>query len=199
MTAQSGLPATSDRWALTAALTDSDHDGDLDLLVGYFADMRNWPGGESAMFPDDFAGQGLRLFRNNGNGTFTDITEAAKLGGAKQKTTAIVCSDFNNLRDIDFIVAGYGGPLELFSNQRDGSFKDIATAVGLSSTGKSLGIGAGDLNKDGFIDFYVPGLWRARSVVSERWPRKVTGSRRSNRDGHSLHRSQITTTTACWM
>ncbi len=157
VTAQSGLPATNDRWALTAALTDADHDGDLDLLVGSFADMRSWPGGESAMFPDDFPGQGLRLFRNNGNGTFTDITEAAKLGGGKQKTTAIVCSDFNNLRDIDFIVASYGAPLALFSNQRDGSFKDIASAVGLMSTGKSLGIGAGDLNKDGFIDFYVPG------------------------------------------
>jgi Tfp pilus assembly protein PilF len=164
VTSQSGLPAASDLWAQTAALTDSDHDGDLDILVGYFADMRNWPGGESAVFPDDFAGQGLRLFRNNGNGTFTDITEAAKLGGAKRKTTAIVCSDFNNLRDIDFVVASYGAPLELFSNQRDGTFKDIETTVGLSSTGKTLGIGAGDLNKDSFVDFYVAG-YAARDLL----------------------------------
>ena len=164
VTSQSGLPAAGDRWALTAALSDSDHDGDLDILVGYFADMRTWPGGESAVFPDDFAGQGLRLLRNNGNGTFTDITDSAKLGGTKRKTTAIVCSDFNNLRDIDFIVASYGAPLELFSNQRDGTFKDIATAVGLSSTGKTLSIGAGDLNKDSFIDFYVPG-YGARDLL----------------------------------
>lgn len=146
----------SDRWALTAAMVDVDHDGDLDLFVGNFADMKTWPGGEAVVFPDDFKGEANRLYRNNGNGTFTDISNEAGVAKTANKTTAAVATDFNNLRDIDLIVANYNGPIEAFSNQRDGSFKDVAAQIGLAWSGKALGLGAGDLNKDGFVDLYIP-------------------------------------------
>lgn len=156
VTEKSGLPAKYASWAMTAAWVDADHDGDLDLFVGNFADLSQFPNQDSAVFPDDFAGEENKLFRNNGNGTFTDITAQAGLGGGKSKTTAVVCTDFNNQRDIDFLVVNYGSAAQLFSNQRDGSFKEIAASVGINFTGKALGAGAGDLNKDNFVDFYLP-------------------------------------------
>jgi tetratricopeptide (TPR) repeat protein len=155
VTAKSGLPAHYDAWALTAAFVDHDHDGDLDLFVGNFADLSRWPGGESAIFPDDFAGTPNKLYRNNGQGSFTDITDQAGLSGGANKTTAVVCSDFDNRRDIDFLVVNYRAPVQLFSNQRDGTFKEIASQVGINFTGKSLGAAAGDFNKDSFTDFYI--------------------------------------------
>lgn len=153
---KAGLPAKYASWAMTAAWVDADHDGDLDLFVGNFADLSQFPNQDSAVFPDDFAGEENKLFRNNGNGTFTDITAQTALGGGKNKTTAVVCTDFNNQRDIDFFVANYGSAAQLFSNQRDGSFKEIAASVGINFIGKAIGVGAGDLNKDNFVDFYLP-------------------------------------------
>lgn len=155
VTEKAGLPEYS-AWAMTAAWVDADHDGDLDLIVGNFVDLSQFPNKESAVFPDDFAGEENKLFRNNGNGTFTDITTQTGLGGGKNKTTAIVPTDYNNQRDIDFFVANYASPAQLFSNQRDGSFKEIAASVGINFNGKSLGAGAGDFNKDNFTDFYLP-------------------------------------------
>lgn len=156
VTTQVGLPANYPAWALTAAWVDVDHDGDLDLFVGNFADLAQFPNREQAVFPDDFAGAENKLFRNNGNGSFTDTTAQAGLSGGKQKTTAIVATDYNNQRDIDLLIVNYNAPLQLFSNQRDGSFKEVAAEVGLNFTGKALGVGAGDLNKDNFVDFYLP-------------------------------------------
>lgn len=154
VTAKSGLPANPASWALTAAWVDADHDGDLDLFVGNFADLSQFPNKDSAVFPDDFAGEENKLYRNNGNGSFTDITAQTGLGGGKNKTTAVVATDYNNQRDIDFLVVNYGSPVQLFSNQRDGSFKEVAEQVGIKESRKTLGVGAGDLNKDGFTDFY---------------------------------------------
>jgi tetratricopeptide (TPR) repeat protein len=150
-----GLPAGYPAWAMTAAWVDADHDGDLDLFAGNFADLAQFPAKEQAVFPDDFAGQENVLYRNNGNGSFTDITTQAALGGGKNKTTAVVCTDYNNQRDIDFLVVNYGAPVQMFSNQRDGSFKEVAEKVGISASPKALGVGAGDLNKDGFVDFWI--------------------------------------------
>jgi tetratricopeptide (TPR) repeat protein len=156
VTEKSGLPKNYPSWALTAAWVDADHDGDLDLFVGNFADLAQFPNKDAATFPDDFAGEENKLFRNNGDGTFTDITAQTGLGGGKNKTTAVVCTDYNNQRDIDFLVVNYGTPVQLFSNQRDGSFKDVAVEVGIRFVGAALSVAAGDLNKDGFTDFYLP-------------------------------------------
>ncbi|MGE0131697.1 MAG: FG-GAP-like repeat-containing protein [Blastocatellales bacterium] len=158
VTAKSGLPASYPSWAMTAAWVDADHDGDLDLFVGNFADLSQFPNKDAAIFPDDFAGEENKLYRNNGNGGFTDITAQTGLGGGKNKTTAVVATDFNNRRDIDFLIVNYGSPAQLFSNQRDGSFKEAAEQAGIKFSGKALGVAAGDLNKDNFVDFYLPNL-----------------------------------------
>jgi Tfp pilus assembly protein PilF len=114
----------------TAAFVDYDHDGDLDLLLG---------------------GDGLLLLRNNGDGTFTDQTTAAKLTD-KIHARAIVPTDFDNRRDIDLLVAS-NEKISLWRNMRDGTFKDVANDVGLTVKG-ATNVAAGDVNKDGFTDFY---------------------------------------------
>ncbi|HZS06365.1 MAG TPA: FG-GAP-like repeat-containing protein [Blastocatellia bacterium] len=159
VTAKVGLPANYNSWAMTAAFVDVDHDGDLDIFIGNFADLTKWPGGDAATFPDDFAGTPNKLLRNNGikdgNVTFTDITDKAGLSGGANKTTAVVCTDFDNHRDIDFLVVNYNAPVQLFANQRDGSFKEVARQVQINDSGKSLSVAAGDFNKDGFTDFFI--------------------------------------------
>ena len=120
----------------SAAFVDVDHDGDLDIFIAGLADLskraERW---RCTVFPDDFAGAPNRLLRNDGNGKFTDITAAAKLDRIGH-TTAVVPTDFNNKRDIDLLVANYGKAPELFSNLRDGSFRNVAAEVGLVAGGR---------------------------------------------------------------
>jgi hypothetical protein len=129
VTATAKIPSPPGAGA-TAAFVDYDHDGDLDLLLG---------------------GDGLLLLRNNGDGTFTDQTAAAKLTD-KVSARAIVPTDFDNRRDIDLLVAATE-KVSLWRNMRDGTFKDVAAEVGLTVKG-ATNVAAGDVNKDGFTDFY---------------------------------------------
>src|SRR5439155_9431197 len=84
-----------------AALVDVDHDGDLDIVIAGLADVLGTrPRPNGFIFPRDFAPAPLQLLRNNGNGTFADITATAHLQ-AKGHAIAIVPTDFDNRRDVD--------------------------------------------------------------------------------------------------
>jgi Tfp pilus assembly protein PilF len=125
--------ATSANVSSSSAFVDFDHDGDLDLLIG---------------------GDGYLLLRNNGDRTFSDQTAAAKLTD-KVSARAIVPTDFDNRRDIDLFVASTE-KISLWRNLRDGTFRDVAGEVGLASADRkgATSVAAGDVNKDGFTDFY---------------------------------------------
>src|SRR5258705_516933 len=148
----------------SVAFVDVDHDGDLDIFVTGLADLSKTPkAGSSAVFPTDFAGAPNLLLRNDGNGKFTDITAAAKLNTLGH-AVAVVPTDFNNRRDMDLLVLNYGKAPELYSNQRDGTFRNVAKDVGLEVDGPWTCVAAGDVNKDGFTDFFFgradgPGLF----------------------------------------
>jgi len=165
-----------------AALVDVDHDGDLDLVVAGLADIvasRARAAGGSIAFPDEFAPAPVVLFRNNGDGTFADITREAKIAIAAH-AVAIVPTDFDNHRDVDLLVVTRDGPPVLLKNLRDGSFSDVASEVGLrpaSADGAGFtAVAAGDVNKDGYPDFYFgraqgPGILalsdRGRFVITQ--------------------------------
>jgi tetratricopeptide (TPR) repeat protein len=124
----------------TAAFADVDHDGDLDIVV---------PG---------------LLLRNNGDGTFADVTEEAGFNPPGE-AVAVVPTDFDNGRDLDVMVLQREmGPI-LFRNLRDGRFEDVAAAVGLEASGPFLSVAAADLNKDFYPDF-VLGTGGAASVLA---------------------------------
>ncbi|HEX5875681.1 MAG TPA: FG-GAP-like repeat-containing protein [Pyrinomonadaceae bacterium] len=114
----------------STAFADVDHDGDLDIVI---------------------AGEGHLLLRNNGDRTFSDQSAAAKIAD-KVAARAIVPTDFDNRRDIDLLIAS-AEKISLWRNMRDGTFRDVATDVGLTTKGASA-VAAGDINKDGFTDFY---------------------------------------------
>ncbi len=129
VTTAAKIPATPNA-SVTVAFVDVDHDGDLDLLIG---------------------GDGDLLLRNNGDGTFTDQTAAAKLSD-KAPARAVVPTDFDNRRDVDLLIASTE-KVSLWRNMRDGTFRDVATEAGLGVKG-ATNVAAGDVNKDGFTDFY---------------------------------------------
>ncbi len=127
-------PALQQAWALSAVFADLDHDGDLDLFVAC-------------------AGRNL-LYRNNGDGTFTEIAENAGMAKAGFPPSLAIL-DFNDSRDIDMLLVD--SQLRLFSNKRDGSFKDVTSAEGLQSNNGVLGVAVGDFDGDGRMDICVPG------------------------------------------
>jgi Tfp pilus assembly protein PilF len=152
MTSAAGIPAYP-YLPGAVAFVDVDHDGDLDIFIAGLADLSKTPKVDEPVFPDDFAGAPNMLLRNNGNGKFTEITAAAKVNTVGH-ALAVVPTDFNNRRDIDLLVLNYGRAPDLFSNQRDGTFRNVTLETGLGVDGHYTCVAAGDLNKDGYTDFF---------------------------------------------
>ena len=128
------------------AFVDYDHDGDLDIFI---------------------AGQPHLLLRNNGDRTFADQTAEAKLV-EKVTARAVVPTDFDNRRDVDLLIAS-SEKVSLWRNLRDGSFRDVAAEAGLGEIKEPTSVAAGDVNKDGFTDFYFGGSGFALSNGKERF------------------------------
>ncbi|MCD9184908.1 MAG: FG-GAP-like repeat-containing protein [Pyrinomonadaceae bacterium] len=145
--------------AISTAFVDYDHDGDLDIFIAGFAMI----GGGSAElndfpFPLQFEPAPNLLLRNNNNGNFTDVSAESKINQTKksenEQSIAVVPTDFNNTRDADLLILNHGGKPTLLSNQRDDTFKNAASAIGLSRKDDWSCVAAGDVNKDGFTDFF---------------------------------------------
>ena len=132
VTAMSGIPSQS-AWPAAAAFADVDHDGDLDLLI---------------------AGSPTRLLRNNGNGTFGDIAVQAGVS-APVRVVGAAATDFDNRRDIDLVLLAADAAPLLYRNLRDGSFRNTAADSGLPADGGYSTLAIGDVNKDGFPDFFL--------------------------------------------
>ena len=114
---------------------DYDHDGDLDLyLIRPHANL---------------------LYRNNADGTFTDQTGASGLSGGDRNSTDAAFADFDDDGDIDLFITNDDGSNILFSNQRQGVYKDITEECGLKSEGGSTSVSVGDYNNDGFPDIFI--------------------------------------------
>jgi Tfp pilus assembly protein PilF len=126
----------------TAALVDLDHDGDADALLG----GATRDGGGPAP---------LAAWRNNGDGTFTDISASALPGQVPLVARALVPTDVDLRRDIDVLVLGEDGAIRLWRNMRDASFREMSAAVGLDALPPASAIAVGDATKDGFPDIAV--------------------------------------------
>jgi tetratricopeptide (TPR) repeat protein len=156
VSASAGIPSSSET-SLAIAFVDVDHDGDLDLVLGGYIDLSRtaFPSTDKPLlFPSEFPSTSNRLLLNLGNGKFSDSTSAAKLIGSRGRAITLVPTDFDNHRDIDLLMANESSPVNLFSNQRDGSFRDVSIEVGLDIKPGVTCVAAGDFNKDDFTDFF---------------------------------------------
>jgi len=117
-----------------ALFFDGDHDGDLDLFEAH-------------------ANSNL-LFRNNGDGTFLEQGGKMGLPGTGTNSRDAAFGDFDDDGDIDLIVINEKGKDILYSNERQGIFKDVTEKSGLKSSG-SEAVAAGDYNNDGFLDLFI--------------------------------------------
>ena len=145
-------------WHLSAAVADVDHDGDLDIYVGNYVDPKQAVALEAGKSDGvDFSklsGGSCHLYRNNGDGTFTDIAEEAKVKVPSEIITSVVFTDFDNRRDIDFWVVSQNRGSHLYSNQRVGTFRDLAAnSPAFPSLTQTASATVGDYNKDGWPDF----------------------------------------------
>jgi hypothetical protein len=131
------------------AFSDYDNDGDPDLYVGNIND---------SALPLTRA-----LYRNNGDGTFTDVTKAAGLEG-RGNNISCFWGDYDNDGDQDLFLANSSGPghpeaswgaNSLFRNNGDGTFTDAAGEAGVAILTNSRGMTAGDIDNDGDLDLYV--------------------------------------------
>ena len=150
-----------------AAFADYDGDGDLDLYVGNYAEFRpelHQPcirGNGIAVYcgPEAFAPQRDVFYRNEGNGTFTDISEEVGLLPAAAKELGAFFVDYDQDRDLDLYVAGDRSPNLLYRN--DGNrFAEVGALAGVAynDMGKPLagmGVDVGDYDNDGLFDFFV--------------------------------------------
>jgi len=148
--------------AITAVAFDYDRDGDVDLFVGaYFAPVNLFNPETPRFFPESFEtannGGGVILFRNNGNGTFADVTAAAGLRTSGW-TLDLGHADANNDGLDDLYVACDFGTDRVFSNRGDGTFQDrTEMAIGIDSK-KGMNAEWGDFDGDGLLDIYVTNI-----------------------------------------
>jgi tetratricopeptide (TPR) repeat protein len=182
----------TDGLLLGLTFVDYDHDGDLDLYVTRFANFPFAGPSQPFAFPDGAAAPGNVLWRNNGNGTFTDVTGDTALGGAMPSIAAIA-SDVNNDRAIDLVVTGWGQSPQVFLNPREGKF--TATAPWTSDMpANAAGAVALDFDKDGWMDLAfthwgAPGLSLWRNVGGKSFERvEIAGPRLAPRLGRRRNR-----------
>ena len=123
-----------------------DYDGD-DLMDIYFVNGADLPGFQSLTPPTN------RLYRNNGDGTFTDVTEQAGVGDTGYGAGCAV-GDYDNDGDLDLYVTNFRANV-LYRNNGDGTFTDVTQHAGVGESQWSLGCAFADYDNDGFVDLYV--------------------------------------------
>lgn len=158
VTEKAGLKAKRNELDNCALLFDADDDGFLDLVVTSYADMSNLSQGDPLIFPGGSQGAQSHFYRNNGDGTFSDITDASGLASAKGRMRGAVFADFNNDGYADLLFFRDDGPPMLFINQGEDKFVDRTAEAGpaLAQT-SALGAQVADFNHDGNFDLVLWG------------------------------------------
>ena len=148
-TARAGL--TGQLGGLNITQTDYNNDGHLDILV-----MRGgWLGGKGRMR--------LSLLRNNGDGSFSDVTHQANLARPAFPSQTAAWADYDNDGDLDLFSCTeseqrFQFPSQLFRNEMDGTFTEVARHAGVQNMGYCKGSAWGDYDNDGDPDLYVSNL-----------------------------------------
>ena len=163
-------PGPKIRWNTGCTFVDYDKDGNLDLFVANYVDfdLKTAPVPEDgpctykgilvACGPPGLRGGKNILYHNNGDGTFSDVSEKSGMWTAiGTYGLSVAASDLDNDGWPDIYVANDSAPATLYQNQHDGTFRDVAieSAAALSPEGKpqaGMGVSIGDYNRNGNFD-----------------------------------------------
>jgi hypothetical protein len=170
VTAKAGLTQSKTRWNSGCAFLDYDKDGHLDLFVANYIDFDiktaplpeaagcSYKGIQVACGPPGLDGGKNILYHNNGDGTFTDVSEKAGMWNTiGTYGLSVTVADLDNDGWPDIYVANDSTAATYYQNQKDGTFKDVAIEAGIaySPDGKpqaGMGVAVGDFNRDGLLD-----------------------------------------------
>lgn len=165
-----GQVGTRQRWGSGCAFLDYDRDGNLDLFVANYIDFDiktaplpeaagcAYKGIQVACGPPGLQGGKNLLYRNNGDGTFTDVSKQAGMWDTiGTYALSVQVADLDNDGWPDIYVANDSTAATYYQNQKDGTFKDVAIEAGIaySPDGKpqaGMGVSIGDFNRDGLLD-----------------------------------------------
>jgi enediyne biosynthesis protein E4 len=171
VTAKAGV-ADQGGWSTSAGWFDYDKDGWLDLVVTNYIEWtpktniwcgEHKPGYRSYCHPGNYKGQKTKLYHNNHDRTFTDVSDASGVGKPESKGMGVVLADFNNDGWPDIAIANDSWPNFLFINKHDGTFEDVSLYSGIAASEDGtyeagMGIDAADVDGDGWQDIYVTHL-----------------------------------------
>jgi hypothetical protein len=160
-------------WSASCAFGDVDNDGHVDLFVTNYVDfgVNNNKycvfSGDTRVYchPNVYNGQPDILYRNNGDGTFTDISKQAGIYRTTGKGLGVVFGDYDGDGWTDIYVANDSVPNFLFHNKGKGVFEEVALLAGVAvgNDGQPLagmGTDMGDIDGDGLLDIFVTNLDR---------------------------------------
>src|SRR6202522_4129891 len=173
VTKQAGLESAKTRWGAGCTFLDYDRDGHLDLFVSNYVQFDpahiakpgenvycNWKGVPVNCGPRGLPPGYHSLYRNNGDGTFSDVSVRAGIDGLRGSYgMTVVAADFDEDGWPDIFIACDSTPSFLLMNQRNGTFREegLMRGVALSDDGMEqagMGVGVGDYDLDGHLDLF---------------------------------------------
>jgi hypothetical protein len=164
VTGQAGV--NNSLWGTSAAFFDYDNDGYLDLYVCNYliVDEANLPctlyDGKPYCSIQKFKGSSSKLFHNNRDGTFTNVTEKTKIANPNGKGLGVIALDYDNDSRIDLFQANDAAANFLYHNNPDGTFSEVALEAGVAfdpngNARGGMGVDAEDLDGDGYLEIFV--------------------------------------------
>ena len=186
MTEKAGVGET--RWGTGAAFADYDNDGDLDLYVPNYIDHDldklaeaqkvSQQYGQSVpriLNPHSFEPQDNVFYRNNGDGTFTDVTAELGVESRGGRSLQAIFTDFDLDGDLELYVANDLSPNFLYRNNGDGTFTDVSDASWAADFRGSMGLATGDYDGDGDLDLFMSHwIEQENALYSNMWKEEGT-------------------------